>query len=438
MTILKKIWKFLSSMTFAILLLVILGVACAVGSFVPQGQSFDWYASTYSETAAAWIIALHLNDAFHSWWFIVIGAFLCGNLLLCNLIRIKSLIQRTKAAGDPDRALNMLPDAQISVAADPEAVMKRLGMPKPAAMEHDGKQTLLSVKNRIGLWGAWTCHLGILLLILGFGLGQMTKTDYTVYGVPGQSKRIGDTDLVLTIDDFRIDMREDDTVEQYTSVITVRDMADLDAEPLQTSISVNNPGRLMGMTYYQNSIGYAVRITVTREGERLQSDIVCSGELVSFADRPELLIYFITMYPDYAYSDETGPYSLSGRMRNPAYLYAVYYNGELLGMNVLMADEQVKIDDYAVTFTDPQYYTLIQVKQDRFTWLAFVGGIVTLIGLLLAFYVQPQTVVAVLEEDGTWTVTGLCKKRGTLYREELERAAGDRLVKREENSNAAD
>lgn len=425
-------------MTFAIILLVILGVACAVSSFITQGQSFDWYASTYSETAAAWIVALRLNDAFHSWWFIVITAFLCGNLMLCNLIRIKSLIVRTKAAKDPELAMKQKPDAQVTIDSDPEPVLKRLGMPTPAASEHDGKRALLSVKNRIGLWGAWVCHLGILLLILGFGLGQMTKTDYTVYGVPGQSKRIGETDLVLTIDDFRIDMREDDTVEQYTSTITVRDMTDLDAEPLHTSISVNNPGRLLGMTYYQNSIGYAVRITVTRAGERLQSDIVCSGELVSFADRPELMVYFITMYPDYAYDEAAGPYSLSGRMRNPAYLYAVYYNGELLGMNVLMADEQVKIDDYVVSFTDPQYYTLIQIKQDWFTWLAFVGGIVTLLGLLLAFYVQPQTVYAVSEENGTWTITGLCKKRGTLYQEELERAAKEHLVKREDAPDAAD
>ena len=59
-------------MTFAVILLVLLVVACAVGSFVKQGQTFDWYAASYSETAAAWIMALRLNDTFHSWWFFCI------------------------------------------------------------------------------------------------------------------------------------------------------------------------------------------------------------------------------------------------------------------------------------------------------------------------------------------------------------------------------
>ena len=79
----------------------------------------------------------------------------------------------------------------------------------------------------------------------------------------------------------------------------------------------------------------------------------------------------------------------SGVVRNPAYLYTVYYQGQILGMNVLVGDEPLTIDDYVVTFTEPQSYTLIQIKKDSFTWLAFVGGIVTLAGLFLAFYRFP-------------------------------------------------
>ena len=63
----------------------------------------------------------------------------------------------------------------------------------------------------------------ILLLILGFSLGQMTQRQYTVYGMPGQSRAIGDTGMILTIDDFIVDLRDDDTVAQYTAHITVRD-----------------------------------------------------------------------------------------------------------------------------------------------------------------------------------------------------------------------
>ena len=68
-------------MKFAVALLVILAIACSLASLVTQGQTYSWYAQRYSERTAALIIALHLDDAFHSPWFITITAFLTLNLL---------------------------------------------------------------------------------------------------------------------------------------------------------------------------------------------------------------------------------------------------------------------------------------------------------------------------------------------------------------------
>ena len=56
----RKIWKFISSMRFAIALLALLAAACSLGSLVTQGQSYAWYAQRYSERAAALILALVL------------------------------------------------------------------------------------------------------------------------------------------------------------------------------------------------------------------------------------------------------------------------------------------------------------------------------------------------------------------------------------------
>ena len=88
-------------MGFAITLLVVLAAACVVASFVTQGQSAAWYAQVYGEGTAKLIVGLGLDDAFHSWWFLTLTAFLCGNLLLCNLTRLKPLIARTKREADP-------------------------------------------------------------------------------------------------------------------------------------------------------------------------------------------------------------------------------------------------------------------------------------------------------------------------------------------------
>ncbi|MBP5239946.1 MAG: cytochrome c biogenesis protein ResB, partial [Oscillospiraceae bacterium] len=70
----KKIGKFLSSMPFAIMLLVLLAAACAISSTVTQGQSYDDYAAQYGDRMAGLILALRLDDAFHSGWLIGLSA----------------------------------------------------------------------------------------------------------------------------------------------------------------------------------------------------------------------------------------------------------------------------------------------------------------------------------------------------------------------------
>lgn len=441
MSVVKRVGKYLSSMQFAILLLVILAAACTVASFVTQGQTYEWYARTYSERTAALILALHLDDAFHSWWFVLITAFLCLNLLLCNLIRIPSLVRRFRAERDPKRMLAALRgrmeredpvqgEDEIFAAEDPAEVFRRMHFPRPAAgTTEDGREYLFGVKNRIGLWGAWICHLGIFLLILGFGLGQMTKREYTVFGVPGQTRPVGDTGLYLTIDDFQVALREDDTVDQYTADITVGDTDPAAGETGRREsarIRVNEPATLFGMKFYQNSTGWAADITVTEAGEPLQEEVLCAGEFLPVEDKPELVICLNAFYPDYVKDASGMPATASGQIRNPAYLYTVYYQGSILGMNVLMQDEELTIDDYRVTFSNPQSYTLIQVKKDSFTWLALAGGLVTMLGLILAFYLLPAGICALRSPEGQWMVMGESRKGGAIWKRQLRRAAGTR------------
>lgn len=423
MKMLKKTWKFLSSMRFAILLLAVLALACALSSLVTQGQSLDWYAQRYSERTAALIVALRLDDAFHSAWFIAITAFLCLNLLLCNLTRLRQLIRRTRAEGRPDGALNSEGDVSAQGVDDPRAAFARLRMPKPVPCRtDDGREALFASRHRAGLWGAWVCHLGILLLILGFSLGQMTQKTYAVYGVPGDTKPIGDTAYALTIDDFTVEQRDDGSVAQYTADITVVNTASVGPDGGTVSVSVNHPASLAGMKFYQNSTGWAATVDVLESGAPLQQAVVCAGDFLPVADKPELVIYLNALYPDYVMTPGVGPSTASDQLNSPAYLYSVYYKGQLLGMNALMAGEEVTIDDYTVRFSDPQRYTLIEVKVDHFTWLALVGGVLTMLGLMLALYLQPARAWAIRESDGRWTVCAACRKGGALFKERFEKA----------------
>lgn len=409
----KKLWKFLGSMRFAIILLVILAAACAGGSFISQGLSFEEYAALYSERAAGLIVGLGLDDVFHAWWFLALTAFLCGNLLLCNLIRLPQLVRRTKDAADPARA--GAPAVTVEGVRDPEALFARLRMPKALeTTDAEGRPLRFAVQNRIGLWGAWVCHLGILLLILGFALGQMTKEEYTVYGVPGEIKQIGDTQYFVKIREFHVDRAEDGFAEQYTAGLTVIDNADPE-DPLaeDTVASVNHPGSAFGFKLYQNSLGDAAKLTVRKDGTTVQEGWVCAGEGKQMLETPLWLQLQAVLW------DEA-----EGERYNPSYAYLIYVGDELYTMNVQSEGEIIPdFAPYEVSFSEAQSYTLLQVKRDRFTPLAFLGGILTLLGLFLAFYLQMRKVWAVRNEDGTWTVCGSSPKGGALFAERVKEAA---------------
>lgn len=420
----KKIGRFLSSMPFAIGLLVLLAAICAVSSTITQGLSYEAYAAQYGERTAGLIMALRLDDAFHSWWFIGLSAVLCINLLCCNLIRLPSLLRRSRAFADPQRWAASGAGEAEAYGSEPGRLFKTLGMPEAKETETPkGQKALFAVRHRAGLWGAWVCHLGILLLILGFALGQMTGLQFTLYALPGQTKSLGDTGLQVTVNDFRAELREDGSAEQFTADLTVSDPTAGTTE--NGTVSVNAPTTLYGYKFFQNSYGWGADIRITKDGEPLQTEALCAGDFLPVKDKPELVIYFQAFYPDYIMVEGSGPSTQSMLPRNPAYLYQVYYQKQLLGMNVLQGDEKLTIDEYAVTFENPRNYTLLAVKRDHFTWLVLIGGVIMLLGLVLAFYLRPAAVCAVQEKDGNWHVYAQSVKGGVLFRETFEKAAGE-------------
>ena len=413
----KKIGRFLSSMPFAIGLLVLLAAACALSSTIPQGQSYETYAAQYGERTAGLILALRLDDAFHSLWFIGMSAVLCLNLLCCNLIRLPALLKRIRTFADPDREITG--DAYAEGSGDPRRLFAALRMPPPREGK-DGR--LFAAGNKAGFWGAWICHLGILLLILGFAFGQMTMKQYTVYALPGQTKEMGDSGLSVTVNDFQVTRTETGSAQQYSADLTVNNPAAGTQE--SGTASVNAPANLFGYKFFQNSVGWGSDVRVLKNGEDLQTETLCAGEFFPVKDKPELVIFFQAFYPDYVQAEGRMPQSASEEVRNPAWLYQVYYQGQILGMNVLKAGEELTIDEYTVLFENPRNYTLLAVKRDSFTWLVLLGGLITLAGLVLAFWLQPKAVCAIREGEG-WRVRGQCRKGGALFRDEFLKAAAE-------------
>ena len=123
----KKIWNFLGSMQFALLLLLILVVACTAGSLIPQQEIENYYFSNYSEVFANFILAVGLNNVFRCWWFVLLVILLCINLLLCNLLRFPQLVRRTRQSFGPQPRLEQWDGTPVIRLENPEILFREMG-----------------------------------------------------------------------------------------------------------------------------------------------------------------------------------------------------------------------------------------------------------------------------------------------------------------------
>ncbi len=416
---LKKAGKFLFSMRFALILLALLIAVCVVGSLIPQGESDSYYRVNYPEKTAMLILLLDLNNVFRSVWFITLSAFLCVNLLGCNIVhfpRLMSAMKKPFAPADAKRFTALEPD--IAGCQEPETLFRKLGFPSLSnGRDENGREYIHAIRHRAGMWGAWLTHLAMLVIILGFSLGQIYTEKYTMYGVPGTEHPVGDTRYTMRIDDFAVNLRPDETVEQYVADITVTDTVSGTVAAGRTS--VNHPASLLGMKYYQNSTGWAARVLVFEKDELIQDEILCAGEYIPIATKPDLIVAFSAFYPDYVKGANGMPATRSPYLNHPAYLYTVYYREQILGMNIL-EDDYITIDDYTIGFAEPQQYTLIQAKRDPFTPIALVGAVLLCIAVFLAFYYRTEELFAIRTEECVWNVYAYSKKGGLLFKDRLQ------------------
>lgn len=408
----KKILNKLFSMKVAIAILILLIVACVLGSVIVQGYSENYYLNIYSENIVHFIMTLGLNDVFHTWWFIVLTIFLCVSILGCNLLRYKPIVNKMKSYKLDNFKKNGL---VLTTSYNPENLFKKVGFKKL-----DKKDGVIYAKtNLIGLWGAWLTHLGILIIIIGFALGQSTTAKYTVYGCVNDTLPIEGTNLTLTINSFDINLRDDETVEQYISKITI---TNTDTSINESGItSVNHPSKLHGFKVYQNSTGWAAKISFFNGEELLESERLCAGEYAIINSLPGLYVLFNAFYPDYV-NVNGKPMTASSQLNNPGYLYSVYYNNNLIGMNVLSGDyislTGPNDEEFRITFSNPEPYSLLQLKKDNSTGVVLIGSLVLLAALYIAFYMPTKEMYAE-EENGKWNIYVKSKKGNVLLKDQI-------------------
>ncbi len=192
--------ELLSSMRFAIALLVIVAVASIIGTVLTQGQPYNNYINQFGPFWAEVFRKFELYNVYSSWWFLLILTFLVVSTSLCLIRNTPKIITDLKTYKEGMREQSMrhfhergettFTDGRAATVAHLTGVMKSHGykfkvQERPAAQEGGSGATMIAAKtggiNRIGYVLA---HAAFVLICVGalFDGDMMIKAQMWMFG----------------------------------------------------------------------------------------------------------------------------------------------------------------------------------------------------------------------------------------------------------------
>ena len=297
---LRKVWRELTAMRTALVLLFLLALAAVPGALLPQRDLNEGKTAQYIAdrgTLGVWMDRVGLFDVFGSGWFTAIYLLLFISLVGCLTPRIWEHFQalRTKPVPAP-RNLTRLPrhltetvdGAPAELAERVTANLRgwrRTTRVLPASKAYpDGAMEVSAEKGYLREFGNLTFHFALLALLVTIAAGKMfgyegtrilvagddqmlCNTSTAVYDSFRAGAMVDGTDLsefCVKVEDFEATFLDTGQPDMYTSQVRyTTDIRSPQDTWEQGTIRVNEPLRVVGDRVYVLGNGFAPTFTVT-------------------------------------------------------------------------------------------------------------------------------------------------------------------------------
>lgn len=433
--------KTLSSLQFALVVLITIAVVAVIGTIIPQGRSLDFYQERYGDFVNLLIRVFRFDNTYRSPLFLGLLGLFGINLILCSLAKIPAVVRKTFKP-DLNPGSDKIARLQVSVSLE-NSSLDNIGKAFDKAgfrLRQVNERRLFGEKGRLGYLGAYIVHLSILLFLCGGVLSLVTGFRGYIVLREGESTKTAIISEEYTIplgfeiklDSFDVAYYEDfpGRPKSYTSSVTVTHP---DAGTFKKDIRVNNPLMLNNLTVYQSSFGTSepqayddtarieVRLKDAPEtmppaatiGMVLNEDYTIPG----LGD--SLKVSLTEVHRDFkklaSVSGEENPAVRINVMIFEQMRWSVYAFKNFPGLNMPMYDDLpvvFSLLDISASGTAAEekdsYYTVLGVVSDRGIPVMWSGAICMIIGLFLSFYIRPRRIWA-LEKNGTILIGGTVK-----------------------------
>jgi cytochrome c biogenesis protein len=450
----KRFIKFFTSIKLAIVLLIILALASILGTLIPQGRSAEEYAARYGQLAGA-LGALQMTRLYHSIWYLGLLLLFALNIIICTLERLGPKYRRAfkpRLEHDPKGLLALKVNARLKRAApasDAAAEVRRAleGARYRVRQTTKGPRVhLLGRKKVWGLFGSDAVHLGLLVILAGGIISGATSIRTDIALAEGETKSAPKADFAVRLDKFTTEYYPDGSVKAWKSDLTV---LEADNKPvLSRTVAVNHPLTYKGYSFYQTSYGFnwdnpGVEIWAKRKSDPsfLRKIKIKVGGRAALDDPDKTTVAVSRFLPDFVLGEANEPVNRSNQPNNPA-AFVEGYRGEakifsgwifanypdFAQMHAANDKDKTPASDLAFELKsfDAGQFSVLQAAKDPGVPLIWLGCILLMGGLGLAFYWPPWEIKAVIEDaqgKSDIVVGGLASKSREAFAKEFETLA---------------
>ena len=435
---LRYLWRQLTSMRNALILLLLLGLASIPGSIYPQRTQSPLKVREYFETNpefAKWLDRFYLFDVYGSPWFSAIYILLFVSLIGCVVPRTWHYAKEAlRKPAPPPNSLKQLENYQTANATLDSAAD---WLKKNRFRITRDKNSLAAEKGYLRETGNLFFHLSLIVVLLGIGASS-------VFGMRGEAiVTIGERFINVptsydnlapgrffnlermppfTITAANFDAEYDAETRQpldYTLVARVTDSPT--SSPVEKIVKVNKPLTFGDSRVYLQANGFSPLVTV-RDQEGIvkfegpvpflpQDSNLTSIGAIKVPDADPQIGFVASFFPTAARDEVRGGFSSFPELLDPRLLISVWQGDlkmdsgvpqsvyrldtdgmERIGLKGLSIGESYDYGVGTITFNGVVPWVNLQVVKDPGKQAALIGSIFAIIGLLASLFIRQRRI----------------------------------------------
>ena len=464
--LLRYIWRQLTSMRTALILLMLLGIASIPGSIFPQRTQNPMAVSASFKSSpelSRWMDRFYLFDVYGSPWFSAIYILLFISLIGCVLPRTIEHFHAGRALppATPKNLYRMeFYTTWPAQGNEIEIARAWLKSKRFRVLEKDG--TLSAEKGFLRETGNLFFHLALILVLLGISASSLfgmrgdailnvgerfvntpTSYDFLAYGKLFEDGKL--TKFIINVDKFDASYNlVTSAPEDYTLNVTLRRGDSTTLE--KRVIKVNSPLAIGNTKIYLQANGYSPVVTVrdSKGNVALQGAVpflpqdsnLRSIGAIKAPDADPQVGFVGSFVPTYQRSNGNGAISVFPQALDPRLLLSAW-SGDLgldngipqsvyridtssmsqLGLKSLKPGEVFTYPGGSITFEGYVQWVNLQIVDDPGKNFALLGAIVAILGLLASLFTRRRRIW--IRVGDVVEVAGLAKNAAPGLEQEL-------------------